>query len=192
MQMDTQQHEFWTNVVNPRFSELYEVSNRGQVRSLDRIVRQRNRWGEFDRLYRGKVLNPIITGTGYHQVGLYRNNRISCAYVHRLVLEAFAGPCPEGMEALHGPGGSLDNRWPENLRWGTHADNMGPDKKRDGTLPDVRNENHPQAKLSWDLAEEIRARCAAGESRRSVATSLGISCATVSRVINGIAWRKAA
>lgn len=43
--------------------------------------------------------------------------------VHRLVCEAFKGPCPEGMECRHLNGINTDNR-AENLEWGTHGENM--------------------------------------------------------------------
>jgi hypothetical protein len=38
------------------------------------------------------------------------------------------------MDACHGPGGRLDNRWPENLRYGSRSQNLGADKHRDGTM----------------------------------------------------------
>lgn len=60
--------------------------------------------------------------TGYLRVGLYKDKKCRLLYVHRLVLETYVGPCPPGMEALHGPGGMYDNR-PENLRWGTRSEN---------------------------------------------------------------------
>lgn len=82
-----------------------EVSNHG---------RARNRWG---RILRGSV------DKGYHRVhvrvvgGEYRIKR-----VHRLVLEAFVGPCPPGMEARHLNGNPGDNRL-ANLEWATPAEN---------------------------------------------------------------------
>jgi hypothetical protein len=73
--------------------------------------------------------------------------------VHQLVLEAFVGPRPDGMESLHGLGGKLDNRYPENLRWGTSSENHL-DQYRDGTM--VR------ARLSAAIVRECRTRYAAG------------------------------
>lgn len=43
-------------------------------------------------------------------------------YIHRLVLEAFVGPCPDGMKALHADGNKTNNNV-KNLRWGTSAEN---------------------------------------------------------------------
>jgi NUMOD4 motif/HNH endonuclease len=184
--------EEWRPVNAPGFEGIYEVSDLGRVRSLPRVIRQRNRWGWCEHTRPGRTLKPVITGTGYRQVGLCKDGVQKVAFVHRLVLEAFAGPCPEGQEALHGPGGSLDNRWPENLQWGTHSTNMGPDRLRDGTQPDVRAEKHPQAKLNYELAREIRSRYQAGETQRAIAESLGVSGASVSRVCTGRLWSDAA
>ncbi len=50
--------------------------------------------------------------------------------VHRLVLEAFVGPCPPGMQCRHLDGNPANNRL-ENLAWGTHAENAA-DKIRHG------------------------------------------------------------
>jgi len=43
--------------------------------------------------------------------------------VHRLVLEAFVGPCPHGCEACHRNNDPSDNRI-ENLRWDTKQSNL--------------------------------------------------------------------
>lgn len=52
--------------------------------------------------------------------------------VHRLVLEAFVGPCPFGMEGCHGDGDPFNNKL-DNLRWDTHQANMH-DGIRHGTF----------------------------------------------------------
>lgn len=53
-------------------------------------------------------------------------------YVHILVLTAFYGPCPEGMEGCHHDGDPLNNRL-GNLRWDTHVGNVS-DSIRHGTF----------------------------------------------------------
>lgn len=86
----------------------------------------------------GGLLSPWPDRDGYLRVSL-RDEQV---FVHRLVLEAFHGPRPFGMEGLHGPGGRQDNR-AVVLRWGTHRENEQ-DRKRDrkarsefGTSPSV-------------------------------------------------------
>jgi hypothetical protein len=111
--------------------------------------------------------------------------------VHRLVLEAFAGPCPPGQEALHGPGGGLDNRWPENLSWGTHSKNVGPDKYRDGTIS--IGEQNPSAKLTAAIVRECRTRHAAGGvSTHKLAAEFGVGQTTMHEAIRGNTWQHVA
>lgn len=106
---------------------LYEVSDLGRVKSLER--KARNRSGM--RRVRERVLKQTPGTDGKLHVGLHRNGLVSSRVVHRLVLEAFVGPCPEGLEACHGPGGALDNRLC-NLRWDTRSSNQH-DAVREGT-----------------------------------------------------------
>jgi hypothetical protein len=51
--------------------------------------------------------------------------------VHQLVLEAFVGPRPRGMESCHNNGNQTDNRL-VNLRWDTKSEN-NLDRVRHGT-----------------------------------------------------------
>jgi HNH endonuclease/NUMOD4 motif len=92
----------------------YEVSDQGRVRSK-----------------RGRILKPNRDTRGYMQVALYYEGRKTTMTVHRLVLEAFVGPAPEGTEVCHGNGARDDNR-AVNLRWGTRSENTY-DKVSHGT-----------------------------------------------------------
>jgi len=62
------------------------------------------------------------SGRGYLRVGLYRNRKKKYPFAHRLVLEAFIGPCPEGLEACHEDGNPANNNL-SNLRYDTHQAN---------------------------------------------------------------------
>jgi hypothetical protein len=133
-------NEIWKAV--PGYAGCYEVSDQGRVRSIDRDVT----WGGgCKRSARGRVrkLTPSARGDKavYLTVTLSKESRIACRYVHRLVAEAFLGPCPDGQEVCHGPIGTLDNSI-SNLRYGTHGSNEL-DKQRDGTsrCRPVRNSN---------------------------------------------------
>lgn len=67
-------------------------------------------------------LTPDVSYNERLRVTLYRNNKPHKKLVHRLVLETFIGPCPEGMEGCHNNGNSLDNSL-LNLRWDTRQNN---------------------------------------------------------------------
>lgn len=69
-----------------------------------------------------KYLRPCIR-YGYLRIELSHNNKPYHKFLHRLLLETFIGPCPQGMESCHNSGNKLDNRL-KNLRWDTHKDNI--------------------------------------------------------------------
>jgi hypothetical protein len=175
--------EHWTPVTG--YEGLYEVSDQGQVRSLKRLVRYID--GRL-RTFPSCVLAQYTSGStrGYPFITLSRDNRQYPRPVHRLVLEAFQGACPEGMEALHGPGGKTDASL-TNLRWGTRAENTGPDRVRDGQSN--RGEKSGLAKLTWTQVCEIRERVAAGETQTAVARELGVSFQNVSMIVHRKTWR---
>ena len=126
--------ETWKTI--PGYEGQYEVSDQGRVRSLDRIVHQR---GRASRLFPGRILRPNLVGKGYDSGGGYHALTLCPepgarrrAYIHRLVMAAFVGPCPPGMEVCHEDGDPRNNAL-YNLRYDTpSANNM--DKWRHGTM----------------------------------------------------------
>jgi hypothetical protein len=108
----------------PSWEGFYEVSNLGEVRSLPRITTANQR-------LQGKVLAPNEMKSGYILVGMYRGSQRTADTVHRLVMLAFEGPCPNGYEVCHRNGKRYDNRW-TNLYYGTRSEN-NLDKRLHGT-----------------------------------------------------------
>jgi NUMOD4 motif len=170
----------------PGWEGSYEVSDRGQVRSLDRIVPALDRWGNLIPYQRrGVVLKQRLNRDGYPVVGLAAGGHTTTKPVHVLVLSAFAGTCPRGSQACHGPGGRADNRWPENLSWGTAGDNHGRDRRRDHTTP--RGEHDGNAKLTWEQVCEIR--MITGTSQQVIADAYGVTQSTISKIRRGRLWQ---
>jgi hypothetical protein len=129
--------ESWRPVVG--WEALYEVSDFGNVRSLPR-------WRDLPqcggpRLFPGRQLKPAVVD-GYRVVSLADSSTRKLRKVHRLVLEAFVGPCPPEMEGCHGNGVRSDNRL-ENLRWGTKSDN-NTDRVTHGTHHHTRKTHCPR------------------------------------------------
>lgn len=176
-------HEDWKQVVG--YEGLYEVSDRGRVRSVGRTRLQRNKHGgENEVWYPGRVLRPGVLATGYKNVGLSNCRRVVHPYIHHLVLEAFVGPRPEGMECCHNNGDNGDNRL-VNLRWDTPKNNHA-DKRRHGTL--LRGEAVSGSKLSAKDIPRIRSMVAAGATRKAVAKIFGVSRPTISFICSGKRW----
>lgn len=82
-----------------------------------------------------RVMKINLTGGDHPTIQLHRGGRKYSYLVHRLTLEAFVGPCPQGMEGCHNNGDPWDGRV-SNLRWDTHASNMH-DKLLHGTEPNA-------------------------------------------------------
>jgi len=82
--------EIWKEI--PGYVGLYEVSNLGKVRSLDRYVN--SRWDK-DKLIKGQILKPKLD-KGYLMLGLRSIGNKKFIKVHQLVAMAFLGHIPDG------------------------------------------------------------------------------------------------
>lgn len=104
----------------------YAVTETGDVVSLTRHV-----WGKSGlRTHAARVLRPFPVGKSLEYLGvvLCRNGTIQRKRVHRLVAEAFFGPCPDGCDVDHINHVTTDNRL-ENLRYLPVAVNRGSRKR---------------------------------------------------------------
>jgi hypothetical protein len=119
--------EVWKDVVG--YEGRYQVSDLGRVKSLARKVWFGNRWCNRKE----KILKPQPSGKYRYMVVGLGSGVENHFYIHRLVLEAFIGPCPEGMEACHFPDKDSGNNRLSNLRWDTHQRNMS-DREKHGSL----------------------------------------------------------
>lgn len=98
-----------------QIKEGYRVGDDGMVWSCVYPAGPgKRRFGEW------KLLKPSPQYRGHMAVYLGRKD---CRHVHRLVLEAFVGPCPEGMECRH-LDGNPGNNVLSNLAWGTRKENI--------------------------------------------------------------------
>jgi len=83
--------ECWKEI--PGYEGFYEVSTSGKIRSLDREVLH-GRWGPHSRRHVGRTLALKKLPSGYRQVALSKEGKISYRNVHRLVAATFLGPSP--------------------------------------------------------------------------------------------------
>lgn len=157
--------EVWRTI--PGLDGLYEVSNIGRVRSLPR---ERTN-GRIRKI-------RLLSGYMVVYIGLGLRGK-KTLLVHRLVLEAFVGPCPEGYEAAHNNGNSTDNRL-ENLRWATKKEN-GRDKIRHGT---ARRVGVAKQKLTADDADFVRANHKKIR-QADLAAMFGVHKSTIQRIHSG-------
>lgn len=153
----------------PGHEGRYEVSSLGRVRSVARLSTAGG------RTYGGQVLGQRRNRFGYPTVGISGGGTHR---VHRLVLLAFVGAAPEGMEVRHLNGDQMDNRL-ENLCYGTKLENAR-DRHAHGNYPS--GGRHPSAKLSDEIRAHIRASYPA-VSQSELARRYGVTQAAVWNVL---------
>lgn len=125
------------------YENYYEVSNTGEVKSLERIDENNHLWKE-------RILAKQKTDKGYERVILSRNGKVKAFFVHRLVALAFPEICGvffEGAECNHRNEAKNDNR-AENLEWCNrlYNANYGTGKQRNAE----HRINHP------DISKEVK------------------------------------
>lgn len=150
-----------------------EVSNLGRVRS-----NRSSHKGYFRHL---RILKGTISKNGYHYVNLDGIPKT----IHCFVLEAFVGPCPEGMEACHWDGIRSNNRLP-NLRWDTPKANHE-DSVRHGTANTASLSLGRKPKLFKYRSEQIRwiINNQALYSQRQLSILSGVHYSSVRRICQG-------
>lgn len=149
----------------------YRVGNDGSVWSCRRSINGRGTGTEWHQLSPGKT-----SGGGlFVQLGRGNYRRVA-----RLVLEAFVGPCPAGMECCHYPDRNPKNCDVNNLRWDTSAANTE-DQRKHGTL--IGGERHGMAKLSNAQVEHIKSLAGTMPQWR-IGQQFGIKQPHVSDILN--------
>ena len=109
--------EEWRGVQG--YEGLYEVSNLGAVRGLDRCVE--GRWGNL--VVHGRVLKPQKDRNGYLYVELNRGGSGVKKKIHRLVALAYLTNHNGAPQVNHLSGDKLDNSH-TNLEWCTSQENI--------------------------------------------------------------------
>ncbi len=131
--------EKWVDV--PGWTGLYEVSNLGRVRSLERLTERGVRGG--------KLLKPNPDSHGYYTVSMSVNSQVARVWIHHLVLLAFVGPRPRATEVAHENGDHQDNRL-TNLAYKTKSGNML-DSVRHGTHRNSRKAECPKCSGPYSI-----------------------------------------
>ena len=135
--------EIWKDI--PEYEGLYQVSDLGRVRSVDRVVTDKN----GRNILRSGVLlkDRIDKKTGRISVMLSKNGKVKTKRVYVLVMLAFVGERPKGHDICHDNDDVSDNKL-SNLRY---------DTKKRNYLDVYKNGNiNPRGKLSIQDVLEIR------------------------------------
>ena len=110
--------ESWKNIKG--YEGLYQVSNMGRVKSLERTATRKN---GIKQTIRERILKPSTDKDGYLLVSLYNGRgKVKTFKVHRLVCEAFyenpkKKPCVNHIDE------NKTNNVATNLEWCTYEEN---------------------------------------------------------------------
>lgn len=127
------------------------------------------------------------SSNGYLRVCLYRDGKGRWHRVHRLVLEAFEGPCPKGHQTRHLNGDKQDNRL-ENLQWGTRKQNME-DRRKHGKVCE-KGESNNNSKISEQDVREIRAQWdSGGTTQTALAEKYGVTVSSIHLIVHRKTWK---
>ena len=148
--------EEWRPVVG--YEGLYEVSNTGQVRSLDR-------YDSMNRFLRGRILRLFTDGLGYLRAQLYSNSKRKSFLVHRLVAQAFILN-PDNLPQVNHRDENPSNDNVDNLEWcdgkynvnyGTRIDRIRDIRLKNGTYTGLSKEEY-RKKLYQEKKDKINER----------------------------------
>lgn len=132
-----------------------------------------------------RELTPHVNSkNGRLQVKIYSASlQFKFRHVPQLVLEAFVGPRPEGMQCCHNDGNRKNNRL-DNLRWDTTEANYK-DAAKHGSM---KGESNGNRKLSIEQVRAIRAALAAGGTHRGLGRQYGVTGTTIKSIATGKLW----
>lgn len=173
--------EIWKDISG--YEGYYQVSNQGNLRSLDRKVWDSR--GYYKNL-KGKELKGTLSKVGYYMVSLNKEHKISKEYVHRLVCETFLGKEEHHECVNHINGDKTDNRV-ENLEWTTYSENNK--HAYEINLKSNRGENQSRHKLKEYQVLDIRRIYAEGNhSHRELAKMYGVEHSTIGCITRKESW----
>jgi len=137
--------------------------------------------------FTNKWLSPFSNRDGYAEISLSKEGKQQTRLVHRLVLEAFVGPCPNGKVCRHLDGNPANNNL-SNICWDTQSNNLK-DKAKHNTVP--WGETSPNHRLEKEEVQAIRylyLKC--GLTQKDIADRYDITQSHVSRLVNKNCWSR--
>lgn len=177
--------ERWKDIEG--FEGLYQISDYGRVKSLEKIIVFKNKNGtEREVKYCTKMLKRnIIPTAGYLFVNLYNNKLKIPKTIHRLVAQAFIENVNDLPIVMHKDDDKIHNHY-TNLQWGTHSENI--QSAYDNKLhPNIRSV--VQLSKFGDVINIYDTISAAAKDNNILVTSIANCLAKRSMTAGGYVWK---
>ena len=173
----------------PKYEGYYQVSNHGNVRSLDIVIKEKT--GKTQTL-KGLILKPRINRGGYYYIGLRKNGSKATFAIHQLVAQAFI-PNPKNKRTVNHIDGDKLNNNVTNLEWATYSENLEHAYKTglrtSVSLEAVWQKNYKR-KLKPEQVIEIKRLLAEGNlTHKEIATKFSVARSTITEIKSGRRWK---
>jgi len=166
------------------YESLYEVSDLGSIRSIDRAVKDRN--GVSHNL-KGRTLAQHETRWGYMTVWVSKSHVGKLVRVHRIVAMAFLQN-PHGLPQVNHIDGNKKNNSSDNLEWMTAGQNISHARKT-GLMSIARGERARAAILTESQVVRMRELRTSGARVVDLAAQFGVTKGAVSAIALRRNWK---
>ena len=173
--------ELWKPVVG--YEGVYEVSSKGRVRSVDRVLIDRN---GREKNFRGQIIATHLNKYGYPICTLWRCGKGKTSTIHRLVAISFLENENDKPQVNH-IDGNKENNSIDNLEWVTNSEN-DIHAFEIGLRTTRRGVDCNFTKLTDEIVLSIRDMKKKGATQRHIAQTFNISEGNVSQIVNRKRW----
>ncbi len=179
--------EIWKPIKG--YEELYHVSNKGNVKSFDKIEIFYNSKKKINihRFRKGRILLKRVR-RGYNTLALYKDTKGKYFKVSRLVTSAFLENTKNKPYVNHKDGNKLNDVL-ENLEWCTPSENAI-HAFATGLSVSKKGENTSMSKLTEESVLEIRNKYIPFEySVYKLAKEYGVGKTTIEAIVTKRSWK---
>jgi hypothetical protein len=170
--------EIWKDIKG--YEGLYQVSNLGGVKRIERYNIKKCRYGNYCKLLlKEKIIFGCLDKNGYYKTSLSKNKIKKTFRINRLVAQTFLDNPENKPQVNHKDGNKLNN----NI---TNLENISHAIKNN--LIKVKGNDNPNSKLKEKDVIEIKQYLRDGKSNKEIATIFNISNQMISNIKLGYNW----
>lgn len=177
--------EIWKDIKG--YEGLYQVSNYGNVKSLEKINCTNKKYLSLCYLRKERILKPIKNYRGALRVILAINGKKSAFYIHRLVANAFI-PNPDNLPQVNHKDENVKNNKVDNLEWCTAQYNSNYGNRNNKILKHIKKPIL-QYNLDGKFIKEYESITQASKETKIPISSISANCCKQRDKTNGYVFK---